>query len=181
MVTQKFTATTFRQLADEAERGSMHAQFTLGGCYYNGNGVARNPTEGAKWLQRAAEQGHVAAQCDLGVMYQKGLGVEQDYKETLKWLRKAAEQGDAVAQHNLGNLSAKGFKLKGMSFFNRNAFAFLKATQDYVEAYKWFTVAAANGHVQSLRDRKIIKMRMSPAQVARAEELAQAFQPNQNP
>jgi hypothetical protein len=32
MVTQKFTATTFRQLADEAERGSMHAQFTLGGA-----------------------------------------------------------------------------------------------------------------------------------------------------
>jgi hypothetical protein len=155
---------TFRQLQDEAERGSMQAQYALGGAYYNGNGVARNPEQGAKWLQKAAEQGHIAAQCDLGVMYQKGIGVEQDYQATLKWFRMAAEQGDALAQHNLGSVYAKGFKVKGAWFFNRTAFAFTKATQDFVEAYKWFSLAAANGHGLSLKDRAVIKMRMSAAQ-----------------
>lgn len=99
--------------------------------YYNGKGVARNPEQGAKSLQKAAEKGHIAAQCDLGVMYQKGIGVEQDYKATLKWFRVAAEQGDALA-HNLGSLNAKGFKVKGAWVFNRTAFAFTKATQDIV-------------------------------------------------
>jgi hypothetical protein len=110
-------------------------------------------------------------------MYQKGEGVEQDYRETLKWLRMAAEQGDALAQHGLGSVNAKVFKVKGMGFFNPTAFAFLKATQDFVEAYKWFSIAAANGHKISLKDRAIIKMRMSPAQIARAEELVREFQP----
>lgn len=176
---EKFTAVTLKQLQDEAELGSMHAQYTLGCAYYTGNGVARNTKDGAKWLQKAAEQGHIAAQCDLGVMYQKGDGVEQDYQATLKWFRMAAEQGDALAQHNLGSVYAKGFKVKGMGFFNPTAFAFLKATQNFVEAYKWLSVAAANGHNISLKDRAIIKMRMSAAQVSKAEELVKEFRQEQ--
>jgi hypothetical protein len=173
---QKLSAATFKQLQDEAERGSMQAKYALGGAYYNGNGVARNPGEGAKWLQTAAEQGHIAAQCDLGVMYQKGMGVEQDYQATLKWFRMAAERGDALAQHNIGSVHAKGFKVKGMGLFNPSAFAFMKATQDFVEAYKWFSLAAANGHSLSIKDRAIIKMRMSAAQVSKAEVLVREFQ-----
>ena len=151
--TPKLTAGGFAHLLEEAELDDEDAQYAVGGAYYNGNGVARNLEEGAKWLQKAAEQGHIAAQCDLGVMYQKGIGVTQDYKATLKWLRMAAEQGDALAQHNLGSVYAKGFQVKGMSFFDPTAFAFLKATQDFVEAYKWYTLAAANGHKLSLKDR----------------------------
>ena len=158
----------------------MQAQYTLGGAYYNGNGVERNREEGARWLQKAAGQGHIAAQCDLGVMYQKGMGVEQDYQTTLKWFRKAAEQGDALAQHNLGSLHAKGFKIKGMGFFNSTAFGFMKATQDFVEAYKWYSLAAANGHSLSLKDRAIIKMRMSAAQISKAEGLVREFQQEKN-
>lgn len=173
---QKLSASTFRQLQDEAERGSMQAQYALGSAFFNGNGVKRNPEEGAKWLKKAAEQGHIAAQCDLGVMCQKGIGVEQDFTETVKWFHLAAEQGDALAQHNLGSVYAKGFKVKGMGFFNPTAFAFLKATQDFVEAYKWFSIAAANGHGSSLKDRMIIKMRMSAAQISRAEDLIKEFQ-----
>jgi TPR repeat protein len=167
---EKLTAVTLKQLQEEAASGSMHAQYTLGGAYYNGNGVERNPKEGAKWLQKGAEQGLIAAQCDLGVMYHKGEGVEQDYKQTLKWLRMAAEQGDALAQHSLGSVYAKGFQLKGVGFFDRTGFAFMKATRDFVEAYKWFSLAGNNGHNISLKDRAIIKMRMSAAQVAKADE-----------
>ena len=173
---EKFSGVTLKQLRDEAASGSMHAQYTLGGAYYNGNGVERNPTEGAKWLHKAAEQGHIAAQCDLGFMYHKGEGVEQDYKQTLKWLRMAAEQGDALARHSLGSVYAKGFRIKGKGFFDRTGFAYMKATQDFVEAYKWFSLPANNGHNLSLKDRAIIKMRMSTAQVAKAEELIQQFQ-----
>jgi uncharacterized protein len=175
--TQKFQ---FSQLQKEAEQGNVQAQYHLGGAYYNGSGVAKDPVEGAKWLLKAAERGHIQAQCDLGFMYQKGFGVEQSYQDTLKWYRMAAEQGDALAQHNLGSLNAKGFRIKGMGFFNRTAFAFMKATQDFVEAYKWFSLAAARGHNRSLKDRAIIKMRMSAVQIARAEQLVQKFERERN-
>lgn len=177
---QKLTSAQFRELRSEAERGSMHAQYSLSGAYYNGNGVVRNPKEGAKWLEKAAEQGLAVAQCDLGVMYQKGSGVKQDYQSTIKWLRLAAEQGDSLAAHNLGSLHAKGFRLKWTSFFDPSAFAFMKATQDFVEAYKWFSLAAANGHRQSLKDRAIVKARMSREQISKAEGLVIMFQNKKN-
>src|SRR5260370_22631528 len=170
----------FDRLQKEAEKGNAQAQYYLANAYYNGNGIARNPVEGANWLLHAAEQGHVQAQCDLGVMYQKGNGVAQSYQDTLKWYRIAAEQGDALAQHNLGSLHAKGFRIKGMGFFNRTGFAFMKATQDFVEAYKWFSLAAAGGHSRSLKDRAIIKRRMWAEQITKAEELVQEFERARN-
>jgi TPR repeat protein len=102
-------ASTLQQLQAEAERGNTQAQYVLGGAYYNGNGVARNLAQGARWLLKAAEGGYAPAQCDLGVMYQKGVGVEQSFGDAVKWYRKAAEQGDALACHNMGSLKAKGF------------------------------------------------------------------------
>jgi uncharacterized protein len=166
----------FNQLQQEAERGDADAQYCLANAYYNGNGVSRNPADGATWLIKAAEQGHTKAQCDLGVMYQKGHGVEQSYQDAVKWYRAAAEQGDALAQHNLGSLNAKGFRIKGLGFFNRTGFAFMKATQDFVEAYKWFSLAAARGHNRSLKDRAIIRRRMWPAQIIKADELVREFE-----
>ena len=45
---------TLQQLQAEAQRGNAQAQYALGGAYYNGNGVTRNPAQGAQWLLRAA-------------------------------------------------------------------------------------------------------------------------------
>jgi hypothetical protein len=48
-----------------------------------------------------------------------------------------------------------------------------------VQAYKWFTLAAHNGHHQSLRDRALIAkmwMRMKDHQIERAEQLVREFE-----
>jgi uncharacterized protein len=174
---EKLTAVGFAQLWKEAEQGNAQAQFMPAGVLYNGNGRQRDPTEGARWLLRAAEQGYAPAQCDLGVMYLKGAGVKQNYREAMKWLNRAAEQGDALAQHSLGSVCAKGFRDKSVGFFNPMRYALASATRDYVEAYKWFTLAAKNGHSQSLRDRAFIaKMWMKDYQIERAERLAREFE-----
>jgi TPR repeat protein len=141
---------TLQQLQAEAERGNAQAQYALGGAYYNGNGVTRNPAQGAQWLLRAAEGGYAPAQCDLGVMYQKGVGVDQSFDDAVKWYQKAAKQGDAVACHNLGSLRAKGFWDKNLSFFQRIKFA--RTTSDNVWALMWFTLAAKRGHAPSLKE-----------------------------
>jgi TPR repeat protein len=174
---EKLTAVGFAQLWKEAEQGNAQAQFMLAGALYNGNGRQRDPAEGARWLLRAAEQGYAPAQCDLGAMYLKGHGVKQDYGEAMKWLTKAAEQNDALAQHSLGSVCAKGFRDKSVSIFSPMRYAFASATRDYVQAYKWFTLAANNGHHQSLRDRALIaKMWMKDYQIERAEQLVREFE-----
>jgi len=172
---EKPKASTFNELRREAEQGDAQAQYTLGGAYYNGNGVARNLVEGTKWLLKAAEQGYAPAQCDFGAMYEKGVpGVEQSYQDALKWFRKAAEQGDTLAQHNLGTLYARGFRDKSIGFFYRVIFA--NATVDRVEAYKWFSLAANRGFQRSIKDRAFIARRMTEHQIARAQQLVREFE-----
>ena len=165
---------TLKQLQAEAERGNAQAQYILGGAYYNGNGVARNPAQGAQWLLKAAEGGFAPAQCDLGVMYQNGVGVDQSFDDAVKWYEKAAEQGDALACHNLGSIRAKGFWDKKLDSFQQMRFAY--ATSNNVEAYKWFTLAAKRGHALSLKDKSILERSMSPSQIEVAQRLAQAFE-----
>ena len=115
----------FEAILNAAEQGDAKAQHNLGNKYRHGEGVARDDTEAVKWYRKAAEQGYAEAQFYLGVAYRDGKGVPKNVLEAVKWYRKAAEQGLARAQHYLA------------SEYNRIG--------DYVEAYAWLLIAAANG------------------------------------
>ena len=67
----------------------------------------------------------------------------------------AAEQGDAAAQHNLGVMYAKG---EGVP-------------QNDVQAYAWWSVAAAQGLENAIKSKAILKKLMTPAQIAKGQEL----------
>ncbi len=45
-----------------AEQGMSPAQFNLGVCYENGQGVPRNRKKAVEWFKKAAEQGNSGAQ-----------------------------------------------------------------------------------------------------------------------
>ncbi len=113
-----------------------------------------------------AKQGNAKAQSNLGLMYYNGQGVTQDYAKAVKWYRKAAEQGNARAQNNLGLMYGKG----------------LGVPQDYVQAHMWFNIAASRHPLGRDRDtavknRDLAASRMTPAQIAEAEKLAQEWKP----
>ena len=98
-------------------------------------------------LSLMAEQGNAEAQYCLGVLYQReGLlykgttAVPPDMAEALKWLRKSAEQGYAKAQCCLGIMYGTG---QGVP-------------QDYVQAYTWFSAAAAGGDKEATFFRNLI-------------------------
>ena len=84
----------------------------------------------------------------------------QDYVPAAAWYRKAADLGSAPAMNNLG-------------FMYRNGQGVL---QDYVEAYKWMSLAMARStgenqkRVAEARDR--VAEIMTPAQIAEAKKLA---------
>jgi TPR repeat protein len=111
-----------------------------------------------EWLP-LAERGHAQAQYKLASMYRRGLGVKRDYGEAGKWYRKAADQGHAWAQLQLGRLYYRG---RGV-------------TKDPVAAHMWFSLAVARGLKAGTRGHDRVAKKMTPAQIAEAQKLAQAW------
>ena len=101
-------------------------------------------------------------------MYDKRQGVPQNYAEAVKWYRKAAEQGFAEAQYNLGKMYHTG---QGVP-------------KDYVLAHMWFNLAASHFPASEKEKREwaeifrdIAASRMTPSQIAKAQQLAREWKP----
>ena len=77
----------------------------------------------------------------------------------MKWYRKAAEQGLTPAQNNLGFMYNKG---QGVP-------------RDYVQAHKWFNLAATKGDKDAAKYRDIVAKKMTPADVSKAQKLARQW------
>ena len=158
-------ATTLELLMPLADEGNRAAQHNLGAFFADGQG---DYAEAERWFRMAADQGLAESQFNMGVLYQNGRGVPQDYHQSAIWYRNAADHGHPRAQLNLGAMYANG---EGVP-------------RDYVEAYKWLKLAAANlpasqsgSRELALNGRDQIAARMTPAQVAEAENLAKAWKP----
>ncbi len=91
------------------------------------------------------------AGCDA---YERG-----DYDTALKEFRPLAEQGDPLAQSYLGGMYAEGEGLP----------------KDYVLAYMWETLAAAQGNENAVKGRDLLEELMTPAQIAGAQRLAREW------
>ena len=85
-----------------AEQGNAEAQYSLGRCYYNGEGVGKDFTKAVSWFDKAAEQGYAEAQYKLGRCYYYGEGVNKDHAKAVYWFAKAAGEGNVSAQYALG-------------------------------------------------------------------------------
>ncbi len=117
----------FRRAADA---NFALAEVNLGSLYFNGQGVARDDKEAAKWDRLAADQGLAPAQANLGLMYIHGQGVGIDYVEGQRLLRLASDQNFAPALNALGDLFAEGTTVD----------------QNYIEAAKLYRLAAEQGY-----------------------------------
>lgn len=76
---QKKSCDSFASLCKAAEQGDIDAQYELGNCYYNGNGVSEDKAEAVKWYYKAANRGYARAQYSLGNCYYNGYGVHKRY------------------------------------------------------------------------------------------------------
>ena len=148
-----------------AAQGSPLAQTNLGTLYVAGRGVPQDFVQARQWYEKAAAQGFAMAMNKLGVLYANGEGVPQDYKKARQWYEQAAAQGSAQAQSNLGYLYVNGKSVP----------------HDDVRAYMWYSLAA--GHESSdyttqwaVSSRDKVARRMTPAQIAEAQRLAQQCQ-----
>ena len=99
--------TALNELGPLAEQGHGDAQNSLGTIYRNGEGVAQDYPEAARWFRLAAEQGNPFAQFNLGKNYYLGIGLAQNNISALMWWAITAAQGDQDADENIGYLASE--------------------------------------------------------------------------
>ena len=90
----------------------------------------------------------------------KAWGAGRHAEAVAEW-RGAAAGGDARAMLALGRAYLKG----------------LGVPQDYVLAHMWFNLSASRGEARALKERDALSSRMTPAQVASAQDRARAWRP----
>ncbi|SFE17710.1 tetratricopeptide repeat protein [Succiniclasticum ruminis] len=86
-------AEAFNTIKDAAEKGNADALYSLGNCYYVGNGIEKDRTEAVKCYLGAAELGNGPAQFALAVCYYMGDGVKRSFPDYEKWMREAEKKG----------------------------------------------------------------------------------------
>ena len=82
-----------------------------------------------------------------------------DYATALRIFKVHAALGDAYAQNNLGLVYGNG---QGVP-------------QDYVRAYMWFGLAAAQGDERARKNRNIVAEQLTPDQIIEAQKLAREW------
>jgi hypothetical protein len=183
------------QIIEEAEKGEAWAQNWIGVQYLHGKGVPADPVTAEAWIRKAAEQGNRSAQSNLGACYHEGLGVEQNLEEAEMWYKKAADQGQEIAQSSLGFLynEKKDYKnalywyrraaKQGEGFAQNNLAVLYHAGNgvpvNSIEAYKWYSLAAAQNVANSIEALPEIAKEMTRAQIAEGQRRAAEFVPRE--
>lgn len=150
-------ATAFKLFSSLANAGNARAQYWLADMYEYGYGVPKDIPEAMGWMEKAANQGLATAQGRLGEIYFAGQETVQDFKAARLWLQKAADQRNAVAERRLAQMKDQ----------------VLGGPPDPVGAYVLYEQAILDGDGYSVRLRDDLLKRMTPAQVADAQALAQ--------
>ncbi len=115
-----------------AKKGDVSAQFQLGECYYNGNGVETDYKKAVEWYLKAANSGNPNAQYMLGECWEKGRGIQAPRNDNtaINWYTLSAKQGFLDAQKHLTYM----YSMK----------------RNYVEAFRWYCAAAEQGDTHSI-------------------------------
>lgn len=145
------------------QRGSALAALRLGALYES---AGKDMGEARRFYSWAAEQGNVRAMHALAMLLSEGnlpgLGGKPDWAGAVRWFRAAADLGHRDSQYNLGVIYARG----------------LGVAADVTEAWKWLSLAAAQGDEDSARKRDLLSRDADPAVLARAQQAVAAFVPS---
>ena len=191
------SVTPMEQLLSAARAGSATAETVLGLKYLDGNGVATNEAEAARWLERAAKQGQPVAEYRLGTLYERGHGVPANPKLAATWYEAAAKQGNRKAMHNLAVAYAQGSGVRknftiAAQWFTKAANLGLRDSQfnlavlyerglgvpqSLTDAYKWYAVAAAQGDAESKARVAALSTQLNADARAAAQRSADRFKP----
>lgn len=107
--------------------------------------------------QYAEERGCIT-QFELGEMFEKN-DRARDYPSAFKWYLRSAKHGYRRAQHRLGTMYARGAGV----------------TRNYIEAYAWCKVSAAQHSRRGQLKLKKIEPYLSVEQISTARKLSRQY------
>lgn len=178
-----------------ANQGYSPAQFSVGNIYHLGHGASVNFPKAIYWYLKAGEQGHAEAQSNLGYLFNKGIGTETDKKVAVNWYRKSADQGFPLGITNLAAMYKNGEGVpkdisRAIELYEKAAlldevnaqfqlgmihYKGQGVVKDYVQAYKWWNVAASNGHETAANNLKAIEQSMTIQQIQYAQKISRSW------
>ena len=184
-------------LTAKAEQGDAQAQTRLGKAFAQGEGVAQDYKQAARWCGQAASNGNAEAEVTFGELCQAGQGVPRDVTNAVRWFTKAAEQGSTAAQYDLGfmyeqgqgvrhdeslaahwyQLAAQGGDALAQFDFGQRCILGVGVPQDPIEGLKWLLLAGAQGQGDARAKAESVQKGMAGAQIAEAKHRAAAFVP----
>ena len=106
-------------------------------------------------LTAEAEKGDVESMVKVAEMYCSGTNIEQDDQICGMWMKRAAEKGHTRAQYIVGRMYELGLGMRA----------------DPVQAYKWYSLSAAQNYHMADTGAKNMWTVMSPQQQAEAKKL----------
>lgn len=145
-----------------AKYGFASAQYFLGLCYKDGDGVDQDNLQAIHWFKLAAAQEYEDALFWLGVIYSTGVGISINDIEAFKCFKLASEKGHINAQWNLANCYIEG---KGV-------------LQDYFQAYMWINIICelSEGRDEgALLDRESYAKNLSDSEVIEVNKRSRAW------
>jgi TPR repeat protein/tRNA A-37 threonylcarbamoyl transferase component Bud32 len=155
------------EIRPKAEKGDADAQYELGRCYEEGNGVPKDARTAALWYKRASQQNHPEATLAFACCYRDGIGVPPDGNKAKQLYEKAAELGEAAAYIELSKMycapndnkdlaEAERVLLKALADGNMDAYsqlgAMFEAEGDLRKAAEFYEKAAENGDLRAQYD-----------------------------
>lgn len=124
------------RLERATEAGSVTAQATLAGFYYDGHlGTGRDFERAVEMSRKAAVAGSGRAMRTIGHAYNTGQGLPRDRQQALSWWEKAAAAGDSQAMLWLG-----------YAYVNGDGYE-----RDIRRGLEWIERAGAAGHYHAMK------------------------------
>lgn len=148
---------SFPEVVRRAKAGDPKWQLALGNAYFEGRLQLKDDAEAIRWITLASDAGHVPAHVRLGYLYDHTPGTLQNEQLAFKFYFKAAMAGDAESQNIIGR---RFYEAKGVP-------------RDYVAAYAWFNLSAANsGNLASYMRDDVVGKLMLPSKIDEAQKLS---------
>lgn len=99
--------TAYDWFQKSANQGHKEAEYRVGLCHFESQGVMFDQALGCKWFHKSAEKGVAIACFYLGQAYNYGNGKEIDKDEAIIWYKKALSGGVIGAQPQLDRILAE--------------------------------------------------------------------------
>lgn len=191
------------QVRLQADKGDVKAQIELGLRYFNAEGVRQDDDQAERWLQKALAQDATKAYIALGWFYINADMPKRDRDRGVALYLLAAERGDIEAMFNLAEQYELGRGvLKNESHDEAAVRLFRKVAdhgdpeamnhlalhyeegsgvpRDHIEAYKWWSIAAARATATRRKDFTqdrdfMARESMTPSQIATAQQLVRGW------